>query len=70
MVITGEAKFDAGGVAENIRVLGSTDGVFESDTVPGVDGGYSITVPDVGPWYVVITRTGQVPLVHGPINAA
>ena len=69
MELIGDALMDDGSVADNVRLLRGTSGAFESDSAPGADGAFSIAVPDVGPWYVVITRPGRVPLAHGPVNA-
>jgi len=69
MELNGDALMDDGSVAENVRLLRSATGAFESDSAPGAGGAFAIAVPDVGPWYVVITRAGRVPLAHGPVNA-
>jgi len=69
MELIGDALMDDGSVAVNVRLLRSTSGAFESDSAPDVDGGFAVTVPDVGPWYVVVTSPGRVPLAHGPVNA-
>ena len=68
MIISGQAEFPDASVAEKVRLLRADGGIVE-DLVPDPGGGYSFTVPDVGPYYVVISAISQRALAHGPVNA-
>jgi len=69
MIISGQAEFTDATIASNVRLIRSNTGDFEQDIAPAVDGSYSATVPDIGPYYVTITAPGQRAFAHGPINA-
>jgi hypothetical protein len=68
MIISGEAKFTDGTLAENIRII-RISGDHDQDLTPDGTGAYTATVPDVGPYYVIITAQDQRALAHGPIIA-
>lgn len=72
MIISGIAEFDGGVVADSVYLYSSSTGfigaLIDSASLGG-DPAYSFTVPDIGPYHVKITGAGQIPLMHGPVNA-
>ena len=72
MVIGGIAEFDGALVADRVILYRDSGGRIDSyvgEQAPGVGSAYSFDVPDIGPYHVKIVRAGQLPLMHGPINA-
>ena len=69
MDIIGIAKFVDGTIAERARLIDSQTLEFTADTIPDGSGNYSFTGLTIGPYFIVITASGQVPLAHGPTSA-